>query len=53
MITKDGTDWQATDEQSFSTYLPEVDVFAEMNVMAVWLESNEPKLDRAGNASLC
>ena len=45
MIGKDGTDWQPTDEQviQWQHAYPEVDVFAEMNVMAVWLESNEPK----------
>ena len=45
MICKDGTDWQPTDEQviGWQHAYPEVDVFAEMNVMAVWLESNEPK----------
>ena len=45
MICKDGTDWQPTDEQviQWQHAYPEVDVFAEMNVMAVWLESNEPK----------
>ena len=45
MICKNGTDWQPTDEQllSWQHAYPEVDVFAELNVMAVWLESNEPK----------
>ena len=45
MICKDGTDWQPTDEQliGWQHAYPEVDVFAELNVMAVWLESNEPR----------
>ena len=45
MITKSGEDWQPTDEQllSWQHAYPEVDVFAELNVMAVWLDSNEPK----------
>ena len=45
MICKDGTDWQPTDEQilSWQHAYPEVDIFAELNVMAVWLDSNEPK----------
>ena len=45
MITKGGTDWQPTDEQllGWQHAYPEVDVFAELNVMAVWLDSNEPK----------
>jgi hypothetical protein len=45
MICKDGTDWQPTDEQliGWQHAYPEVDVFAELNVMAVWLDSNEPK----------
>ena len=45
MICKDGTDWQPTDEQvlQWQHAYPEVDVFAELNVMAVWLQSNEPK----------
>jgi hypothetical protein len=45
MITKAGTDWQPTDEQllGWQHAYPEVDVFAELNVMAVWLDSNEPK----------
>ena len=42
MICKDGTDWQPTDEQilSWQHAFPEVDVFAELNVMATWLEAN-------------
>ena len=42
MICKDGTDWQPTDEQilSWQHAYPEVDVFAELNVMTVWLDSN-------------
>lgn len=45
MITKDGTDWQPTDEQiiGWQHAYPEVDIFAELNVMAVWLDSNQPK----------
>ena len=45
MITQSGTDWQPTDEQllGWQHAYPEVDVFAELNVMAVWLDSNEPK----------
>jgi len=45
MKTKAGTDWQPTDEQllGWQHAYPEVDVFAELNVMAVWLDSNEPK----------
>jgi hypothetical protein len=45
MKTNSGTDWQPTDEQllGWQHAYPEVDVFAELNVMAVWLESNEPK----------
>ena len=45
MICKDGTDWQPTDEQllGWQHAYPDVDVFAELNVMAVWLDSNEPK----------
>jgi len=45
MICKNGTDWQPTDEQilQWQHAYPEVDIFAELNVMAVWLQSNEPK----------
>ncbi len=45
MITKDGTDWQPTDEQilSWQHAYPEVHVFDELTVMTVWLDSNEPK----------
>jgi hypothetical protein len=45
MITKDGTDWQPTDEQviGWQHAYPEVDLFAELNVMAVWLDANPPK----------
>jgi hypothetical protein len=45
VICKDGTDWQPTDEQllNWQHAYPEVNVFAELNVMAVWLDSNEPK----------
>lgn len=45
MICKDGTDWQPTDEQllAWQHAYPDVDVFAELNVMTVWLQSNEPK----------
>ena len=46
MITKDGTDWQPTDEQilSWQHAFPEVDVFAELNVMATWLEANPTRV---------
>ena len=42
MICKNGTDWQPTDEQlpSWQHAFPKVDVFAELNVMATWLEAN-------------
>jgi len=42
MITKDGIDWQPTDEQviSWQHAFPDVDVFAELNVMTTWLEAN-------------
>lgn len=45
MICKNGTDWQPTDEQiiGWQHAYPDVDIFAELNVMAVWLDSNEPK----------
>jgi len=45
MITKDGSDWQPTDEQviAWEHAYPEIDVFAEMNQMAVWLDSNPGK----------
>lgn len=45
MICKNGTDWQPTDGQilQWQHAYPEVDIFAELNVMAVWLQSNEPK----------
>ncbi len=45
MITKDGTDWQPTDEQilGWQHAYPDVDIFAELNVMAVWLDANQPK----------
>lgn len=45
MICKNGIDWQPTDEQilQWQHAYPEVDIFAELNVMAVWLQSNEPK----------
>ena len=45
MKTKDGTDWQPDDEQilGWQHAYPEVDVFAELTVMAMWLDSNEPK----------
>ena len=45
MITKDEKDWQPTDEQilSWQHAYPEVDVFAELNVITVWLDSNKPK----------
>jgi len=45
MICKNGTDWQPTDEQilQWQHAYPEVDIFAELNVMAAWLQSNEPK----------
>lgn len=45
MITNDGKDWQPTDEQilAWQHAYPEVDIFQELNVMAVWLDSNAPK----------
>ena len=45
MITKTGEDWQPDDEQilQWQHAYPEVDIFAELNVMAAWLESNEPR----------
>ena len=45
MITKTGEDWQPSDEEilAWQHAYPEVDIFAEMNVMAVWLQSNEAK----------
>ena len=45
MICKDGTDWQPEDEQivAWQHAYPEVDIFAELNVMAVWLDSNQEK----------
>lgn len=46
MICKDGTDWQPTDEQllNWQHAFPEVDVFAELNVMATWLEANPTRV---------
>jgi hypothetical protein len=46
MICKDGTDWQPTDEQviSWQHAFPDVDVFAELNVMATWLEANPSRV---------
>jgi hypothetical protein len=46
MICKDGTDWQPTDQQilSWQHAFPEVDVFAELNVMATWLEANPTRV---------
>ena len=45
MITKTGEDWQHDDEQilQWQHAYPEVDIFAELNVMAAWLDSNEPR----------
>lgn len=45
MKTKDGVDWQPSDEQilGWQHAYPDVDVFAELNVMTMWLDSNEPK----------
>jgi len=45
MKTKDGDEWQPTDEQllGWQHAYPDIDVFAELNVMTMWLESNEPK----------
>lgn len=45
MICKDGSDWQPTDEQviAWQHAYPEVDIFSELNVMAVWLDSNQAK----------
>jgi hypothetical protein len=45
MITKTGEDWQPDDEQilQWQHAYPEVDIFAELNVMAAWLDSNEPR----------
>ena len=46
MITKEGTDWQPTDEQviSWQHAFPDVDIFAELNVMATWLEANPTRV---------
>ena len=46
MITKDGTDWQPTDEQviQWQHAFPNVDIFAELNVMATWLEANPSRV---------
>ena len=46
MITKGGTDWQPTDEQllSWQPAFPQVDIFAELNVMATWLEANPARI---------
>ena len=46
MITKGGTDWQPTDEQilSWQHAFPQVDIFAELNVMATWLEANPARI---------
>ncbi len=46
MKTKAGTDWQPTDEQilSWQHAYPDVDIFAELNVMATWLEANPARV---------
>jgi len=46
MITKEGTDWLPTDEQviSWQHAFPDVDIFAELNVMATWLEANPTRV---------
>jgi hypothetical protein len=46
MICKNGTDWQPTDEQllSWQHAFPDVDIFAELNVMATWLEANPTRV---------
>lgn len=45
MITKGGEDWQPTDEQvlQWQHAYQNVDVFAELNQMAAWLQNNEPR----------
>ena len=45
MITKGGEDWQPTDEQvlQWQHVYDNVDVFAELNQMAAWLQNNEPR----------
>jgi len=49
MITKEGTDWLPTDEQviSWQHAFPDVDIFAELNVMATWLEANPTRVKTA------
>jgi hypothetical protein len=46
LICKDGTDWQPTDEQviGWQHAFPDVDIFAELNVMATWLEANPTRV---------
>ena len=46
MITKEGTDWLPTDEQviSWQHAFPDVDIFAELNVIATWLEANPTRV---------
>lgn len=42
MITKEGKDWQPTDEQvaQWQHAYKEVDVFSELDAMACWLDAN-------------